>query len=101
MSSPSSRRKQGRERFHPGEDWELSCPYKTGTFEAEDFLDGWNEAAAEWYSNQEENMKEYERFKSLSNSCPWHSMDNDFCVAVNEPCSEEWCAVWHFIGEKE
>lgn len=102
MGAPSGRRRAGREAFHPGEDWKESCPYEVGSFEAEDFLDGWNEAAAQWEAEQEEKSEQLQRFNRLADGCPWRDTCGDGdCIASGQPCTETWCAIWHFLEGKD
>lgn len=54
MSTPSRRRREGRNAFYPHGVPLLNCPYPTNSAEASDWLDGWREAAAKHESDAPE-----------------------------------------------
>ena len=59
-TTPSSRRRDGRNAFQPCADPEEACPYKKGGWNYKyyypDFLEGWKESEKEYQEEKEESI---------------------------------------------
>ena len=106
MSSPSSRRREGRRSFSPGDDPTTWCPYKSG-HKSEDWYDGWYQAEKEYKDNLAEQKSKDETWECLSNECPWRKIDIDRYVCAarlkgsDDMCIVDNCAPWVFVTRYE